>query len=118
MSVVLLIDDEPQMAKLVEMTLVVPDARVVLAANLAEALESARKEPPDVVLLDLALGHEDGLAILPHLRAEPALSAVPVVIFTVHDSRRDEALGLGVDGFVAKPFKAADLVEVVEPFLR
>lgn len=118
MGLVLLIDDEPQMAKLVEMTLEGgPEVEIVLATNLSEAIAAARRRPPEVVLLDLALRDEDGLAILPRLRAEPNLAGVPVIVFTVHDSRREEALRLGVEGFVAKPFKAADLIEVVEPFL-
>lgn len=117
MSVVLLIDDEPQMEKLVAMCLLDSGARVVRAGDLAEALAAARREPPCVVLLDLALGLEDGLAILPHLREEPALSKVPFVAFTVHDSRREEALEEGVDGFVAKPFKAVGLRTLLAPYL-
>jgi CheY-like chemotaxis protein len=109
MNLVLLVDDEPQMAGLVAMALDSPDARVHLAKSLTEALEAARSERPDVVLLDLALGEEDGLEILPDLKREPALDGVPIVAFTVHGSRRREALRKGVDGFVAKPFRVASL---------
>lgn len=118
MKVVLLIDDEPQMKGLVAMTLDDLGVRVVRAATFSDARDVARRESPDLVLLDVDLGNEDGLSILPHLREEPSLTGVPVVIVTVHDSKREEALGMGVEGFVAKPFKVSLLRDVVEPFLR
>lgn len=118
MKVVLLIDDEPQMKSLVGMTLDDFGVRVVRAATFSDAREVASQEDPDLVLLDIDLGPEDGLSILPQLREEPALAGVPIIIFTVHDSKREEALALGVEGFVAKPFKASSLIDVVEPFLR
>ena len=67
-----------------------------------------------MVLLDLALGDEDGLDILPYLRADPSLSGIPVVAFTAHDSRRREALASGVDSFLGRPFAAAQLRATVE----
>lgn len=118
MKVVLLIDDEPQMKSLVAMTLDHLGVKVVRAATLSDAREAGRQESPALVLLDIDLGSEDGLAILPLLREEPTLAEVPIVIFSVHDSKRQEALDLGVEGFVAKPFKSSSLVDVVEPFLR
>ncbi|MGH7425325.1 MAG: response regulator, partial [Candidatus Methylomirabilales bacterium] len=101
---ILLIDDAPGMDRLVAMILEGLGGPVVQAVNLAGALAAARAEAPGVVLLDLALGEEDGLAILPTLRGEPALSRVPVVGFTVHESRRHEAMEAGLAGFVVKPF--------------
>jgi DNA-binding response OmpR family regulator len=108
-KVVLLIDDEPEMGTLVGMCLDGDGARVVQVHDLAEAIAAGRQERPSLVLLDLALGSEDGLDILPRLRGESSLSGVPIVGFSVHESRRGEALDQGVDGFVAKPFKALDL---------
>ena len=70
-----------------------------------------------LVLLDLALGTEDGLEILPHLQAEPPLCRVPVVAFSAHDSRRDEALAHGVDSFLGRPFAAIDLQRTVSHYL-
>lgn len=113
MTDLLLIDDEPHMEALVAMSLEEIGVRVVAASTLAEALSAARRSRPRVVLLDLALGSEDGLDILPQLRGEPALEGVPIFAFTVHDNRRHEAMARGVDGFVRKPFKAADLRALV-----
>lgn len=66
------------------------------------------------MLLDLALGAEDGLEMLPQLREEPRLSGVRIVAFSNHDSRRREALERGVDGFLKRPFTCAELQSTVE----
>jgi DNA-binding response OmpR family regulator len=113
----LLIDDEPHMEALVAMSLEDIGVHVVAVSTLAGALEEARRARPRVVLLDLALGSEDGIDYLPELRGEPALAGVPILAFTVHDSRRDEAMARGVDGFVRKPFKASDLRALVAAHL-
>jgi CheY-like chemotaxis protein len=116
---VLLIDDEPSMAPLVSMCLEDTDASIVQVENLSGALEEAERCSPKVVLLDLSLGPEDGLQILPKLRAHPALSNVPVVVFSVHDSRRFEALQQkNVTGFLRKPFKSYELRSELSPHLR
>jgi CheY-like chemotaxis protein len=116
MSTVLLIDDEPDMAMLVEMCL--KNVKVASATNLAEAIAVARAERPRAVLLDIALnGEEDGLELLPRLRQEAVLSDVPIIGFSIHGSRRQEALEKGLEGFVAKPFKAAALREALRPYL-
>jgi len=112
-SVVLLIDDEPGMGSLLSMSLKDVGARIVQVDDLPGALEAARRERPRAVLLDLALGKEDGLTLLPRLREEPSLSEVPIIIFSIHESREREALDEGADGFVAKPFKAAELHDVL-----
>ena len=115
---VLLIDDEPQMLFLVSMCLEELDARVVRATDLSEARTAARTVAPDMVLLDLALEGEDGMALLPCLRSEPVFASVPVVVFSVHESRRREALECGANDFVAKPFRPDRLRAVVQRHLE
>jgi CheY-like chemotaxis protein len=117
MSLILLVDDEPGMGGLVAMSLERVGVRVVQAATVEEALAVSRREQPRAILLDLSLGAEDGLTLLPRLRSDPALSAVPVVAFSVHDSRREEALRSGVAAFVAKPFDPPELREIVLPLV-
>jgi two-component system alkaline phosphatase synthesis response regulator PhoP len=117
LSVVLLIDDEPGMGRLVSMSLADAGARVVQVEDFAGAVAASRKERPSVVLLDLALGEEDGLDLLPRLREEPSLSNVPIIVFTIHDSREREALEEGADGFVGKPFKPAELHNVLDAYI-
>lgn len=112
MKTVLLVDDEPAMAGLVNVWLTDMGVRVVQAPDLAGALQAIDRERPEAVLLDLSLGDEDGLAIMPEL--QKALDGVPIIAFTVHDSREEEARAKGVTAFLSKPFHAADLREVIE----
>lgn len=117
MSVVLLIDDEPAMGSLVDMCLADLGADVVQVGTLGEAIDAAREGEVRAVLLDIALEGEDGLAILPRLKAERSLADAPVIAFSVHDSRKVEALDKGATAFVKKPFKSEELREAVREHL-
>ncbi len=114
---VLMVDDEPGIGGLVSMCLDPLGVEVVMANGLDEALQAARAEEVGLVLLDLALGKEDGVDILPHLRSDPSLQGVPVIAFSAHDSRRVEALEHGADSFIGRPFNSAELQETVKRYL-
>jgi two-component system OmpR family response regulator len=114
---VLMVDDEPGIGPLVSMCLEDLDVEVVVASGLEGALEIAREGRVGLVLLDLALGDEDGVEILPHLRSEPTLDGVPVVAFSAHDSRRTEALDQGADSFLGRPFTSTDLKATVRRYM-
>lgn len=117
MSVVLLVDDEPAMGSLVGQWLAELGASVVQVGTLDEAVAAARKQQVRAVLLDIALEGQDGLDMLPGLKREESLAEAPVIAFSIHDSRRHEALDKGAVGFVKKPFKAEDLQEAVRRHL-
>jgi DNA-binding response OmpR family regulator len=114
---VLLIDDEPEMKDLIGQWLEQFGVEVVRASRFEDAAAAAAEQRPRAVLLDISLGTEDGLVLLPRLMALPALSEVPVVVFSVHASRRWEALELGAVGFVPKPFEGEDLLGALAPYL-
>ncbi|MGH9091067.1 MAG: response regulator [Acidimicrobiales bacterium] len=117
MKTVLIVDDEPDIRALVALCLDHLRVEVLQAAGLTGALNIARANDVGLVLLDLALGSEDGLEILPELRREPRLSGAPVVAFSAHDSRRREALDHGMDSFLKRPFTSAELRSTVELYL-
>jgi len=117
-SLVLVVDDEPDMGTLVGLCLDPLGVQVIQASGLSSAKTVAGEKEIDVILLDLSLGMEDGLEILPELRAAPGLSDVPVVAFTAHDSRRAEALARGADSFLVRPFSFLDLQALVASHLR
>jgi DNA-binding response OmpR family regulator len=111
---VLVVDDEPGIASLVALCLNHLDVNILLADGKVNALRAAQTNDVGLVLLDLSLGDEDGLEMVPHLRTEPCLAGVPIVAFTAHDSRRQEALDQGVDSFLKRPFSSGDLSSTVE----
>lgn len=117
MGIVLLIDDAPGMGNLVEMSLGSQEIQVIQVVDLDGALEAARHEKPLAVLLDIALGQEDGLKLLPDLKTNTAFLDVPVIVFTVHPSKEAAALTAGADGFLKKPFRREDLLRVLGTYL-
>ena len=114
---ILVVDDEPAIRRLLRNTLSVQDFRVVEAATGSEALEAARRDRPDLVILDLGLPDLDGMEIIRALRAK---SQVPIVVLS---SRGDEkgkvaALDLGADDYVTKPFGVDELMARIRAALR
>jgi two-component system, OmpR family, KDP operon response regulator KdpE len=114
---ILIVDDEPPIRRLLRNTLAVQDYRVVEAATGKEAIDAARREKPDLVVLDLGLPDSDGMDVIREIRAR---SPVPIVVLS---SRGDEkgkvmALDLGADDYVTKPFGIEELMARIRTALR
>ena len=115
MTGVLLVDDAAGLSDLVGAVLV--DVPVRQAFDLSSAVRMGREQPPDVILLDLSLGEEDGLEMFDLMAEDPELANIPVVVFSVHDSRFQEALAAGAAGCLRKPFKTGQLRATLAPYL-
>jgi DNA-binding response OmpR family regulator len=112
-AVILLVDDEPPLRELMKVTLG-PGYDFEEAGDAAEALELARRHVPDVMLLDVMLPGTSGLDLLRTLRDEPTLTSMRVVIVSAWQSAEDRDVALELaDGFLAKPFKVEELVNIV-----
>ncbi|QXD14354.1 response regulator [Rhodocaloribacter litoris] len=83
------------------------------------ALAKARKQPPDLVVLDVMMPGLSGLDVLRHMREDEALQAVPVIVMTAHSTVEDvkEALRLGADDFLTKPVDPGQLLQRIEALL-
>ncbi len=116
-ALILVIEDEPQIARLVRDYLTKHGFRVLLAADGPGGLAAARREAPDLVLLDVLLPGLDGREVCRRLRAE---SAVPIVMLTALAEDSDQVVGLelGADDYITKPFSPAVLVARVRAALR
>jgi len=116
-STALIIDDEPQIRRLLRVTLEDRGFRVFDAANGQDGIVQAAQCRPDIVLLDLGLPDMDGVAVLKRLRE---WSRVPVLILSVRDREDDKvaALDAGADDYVTKPFGTAELVARLRVALR
>jgi len=114
---VLVVDDEPRMAKFIRMNLEVEGYRVEEARNGQEALDKARELLPDVVLLDVMMPDMDGFETLRRIRE---VSTTPVIMLTVRgdESDRVRGLDLGADDYITKPFSPRELVSRVRAVLR
>jgi CheY-like chemotaxis protein len=109
---ILVVDDDPDIRRIAALALErLGGFRVTVAASGAEALELARGQRPDVVLLDVSMPGADGPETLLALRSNPATSQLPVIFFTATSSEGEAARlrALGAIGVVPKPFDFADL---------
>ena len=105
---VLIVEDDPTTAKVLEFLLKEHDFQVVTAVDGDSALAELGKRPfPDVVLLDVMLPGRDGFEILRHIRSTEQLQHLPVIMVTAQISDENVMRGLkeGADGYVFKPFK-------------
>jgi sigma-B regulation protein RsbU (phosphoserine phosphatase) len=109
---VLVVDDEPDILDLVELTLLSEGFDVVSATNGAEALAAAAREIPDLVLLDVSMPDLDGFEVMQALRDDPATARIPVIMLTARAQISDKLRGLssGADDYITKPFEPADVV--------
>ncbi len=116
-ATVLVIDDEPQIRRLLRLTLEGGGYRVVDAANGGEGLLQAAQCRPEVILLDLGLPDMDGIGVLNRIRE---WTRVPVIILSVRDREPDKiaALDGGADDYVTKPFSSGELLARVRAALR
>ncbi len=116
-SVALVIDDEPQIRRLLRVTLEGNGYRVFDAATGKDGVLQAAQCRPDVVLLDLGLPDLDGLDVLKRIRE---WSRVPVLILSVRDREQDKiaALDNGADDYVTKPFNTGELLARLRAALR
>ncbi len=115
----LVVDDNDDLRTLVRKHLVA-HFRIAEARDGESALEHARRETPDLVITDVMMPGLDGLGLLRAFREDPTLDFVPVILLTARHEVADRvaAYGLGADGYLAKPFHAAELVANVEAVLR
>ena len=114
---ILVVDDEPRIVELARDYLEHAGFRVIAADDGQHALDVARRDPPDLVVLDLGLPGLDGLDVTKALRAE---GSIPIVMVTARDDELDKLLGLelGADDYLTKPFSPRELVARVKAVLR
>jgi len=114
---ILVVDDEPEIIKLVRAYLEGAGYRVVTAKNGREALLVTRHEKPDLIVLDLTMPEMDGIEFTRRLRQE---KNTPIIMLTARVQETDRIIGLelGADDYVTKPFSPREIVARVRAVLR
>jgi two-component system response regulator VicR len=114
---ILIVDDEPPIVDVLSYNLRQANYEVVVARDGEQALDLARREQPDLVILDLMLPRLDGLEVCRILRRE---RDVPIIMLTARDAEVDRVVGLelGADDYVVKPFSVRELMVRVKNVLR
>jgi two-component system response regulator VicR len=114
---ILIVDDEPPIVDVLSYNLKQANYEVVVAWDGEQALAQARREQPDLIILDLMLPRLDGLEVCRTLRRE---RDVPIIMLTARDAEVDRVVGLelGADDYVVKPFSVRELMARVKNLLR
>lgn len=114
---ILLVDDEPEILEICRDYLRASGYEVVTAKDGAQGLSAARREKPDLVVLDLMMPEMDGLDVCRAIRRE---SNVPIIMLTARVEETDKLIGLelGADDYMTKPFSPRELVARVKVVLR
>ncbi len=117
MTTILVVDDDPAIVRTLAINLRARDYQVQVAHDGRTALQVLAEESPDLVLLDLGLPDLDGVGVLRRLRTT---SAVPVIVLSARHSSDDkvEALDLGANDYVTKPFGVEELMARIRAALR
>jgi two-component system alkaline phosphatase synthesis response regulator PhoP len=112
MARVLVIEDEPDLQELLRYNLLKEGHTVTIAGTGSDGLHELRRQPFDLVLLDLMLPDRDGLEVCRIVRGDEALSMMPIIMVTAKSEESDVVLGLGLgaDDYVTKPFRVKELM--------
>jgi two-component system phosphate regulon response regulator PhoB len=111
MSVILLVEDDPDIRHLVSYKLTTGGFDVTEASDGFAALQSARQTPPDLVILDVRLPRLSGLEVCRELRSGPDTAQIPIIMLTARTRPQDleQAYAAGATDYVIKPFSPRDL---------
>ena len=117
---ILVIEDEKDIVELLQYNLEKENFKVLTAANGQKGLDAARKNLPDLVLLDLMLPEIDGLEVCRILKKDPKTSHISIIMLTAKSGETDKIVGLelGADDYITKPFSMKELIARIKALLR
>lgn len=117
---ILIVEDEVELVEMVKMRLEANGYKVIAAYNGEDGLYWARKEKPDLILLDLMLPKMDGYEVCGTLKKDKNYADIPICIFTARAQESEKRLGmeLGADAYIIKPFEPSALLEKIKELLK
>lgn len=118
---VLIVDDDREMVELIQLFLANAGYQTLTAVSGEAALETAFRELPDLILLDIMMPKIDGWEVFRSIRNDPHTKNIPIAFITARTQNIDKMIGLSVmkaEGYITKPFGKKELLEEVERILR
>jgi DNA-binding response OmpR family regulator len=116
---ILIVEDDKDMVRAMGVRLKAQGYSLVVATDAISAISTARKEKPDLIILDLGLPGGDGFVVMERLKSLTDLLLVPVIVVSARDPKINEPLALraGAHAFLQKPYEAAELLAAVQSAL-
>jgi len=117
---ILIVDDEPHMLRVTELSIKKGGYQIVIGRNGKEALELAAREKPSLIVMDVSMPEMDGLTALTQLKANPETAKIPVIMLTVRGQAmaRQQAEQSGAAVYLTKPFSPSQLLVEVKRLLE
>jgi DNA-binding response OmpR family regulator len=117
---ILIVDDEADLVETVRFPLEMEGFNVLVSYNGEDALNQARKEKPDLIILDLMLPKLDGYKVCRLLKFDERYKHIPILMLTAKTQEKDKILGMetGADEYITKPFEMDDLMKKVKAYLN
>ena len=120
MSKILIIEDEPDTAKVVAKRLAQHGLDSVVAVDAYEGVKLAHKEKPDLIILDLMLPAGGGLSVLKNIKMAAEIRSTPVVVLTgiKNEDYKQQVLGQGIEAYLEKPYEPDVLISTIQDILK
>jgi len=119
MPIVLYAEDDVEHREMMRVIMQGTGITLVEATNGVEALEKAKDQPPDLILLDLFMPKLDGHGVMEALKSDPKTENIPIIVLSAWSTgeNRKRARGAGARSFIAKPYDPAELMQLVNSHL-
>ena len=116
---ILFVDDEPDIVKIVSRRLISEGFEVSIAMDGMAALQKARTEKPDLIILDVMLPKLSGYEVCRQLKQDVRYQRIPIIMLTAlaHESDEEFGLEVGTDAYIRKPFKAQQLLQKIRELI-
>jgi DNA-binding response OmpR family regulator len=120
MAKILVVDDHPQIVRLLQRVLQTDAHEVITASDGEEALQKVYQEWPALIILDVTMPKKNGYEVLRELKSDPATQQIPVIMLSGKDQESEMSYGLqlGADWYVPKPFRPGDILSLTRRFLE
>jgi DNA-binding response OmpR family regulator len=117
---ILVIDDEPLVVEVLKIRLEMNDYEVITASDGVEGIESAIREKPDLIILDIIMPGLDGYQVCRKLKEDRKTKAIPVIMLTAlgQSAEREKGYSSGAYGYIFKPFDDEELLNSIEKALK
>src|SRR4030066_590193 len=117
---ILVVDDEVDLVKTIQFSLELGGYKVLVSYNGEDALNQARKENPDLILLDIMLPKLDGYKVCRLLKFDEQYKHIPILMMTAKTQEKDKLMGkeTGADEYITKPFDMDELMGKIKEYLK